>query len=92
VPGSLGEDVSAQWLRDLLRRTCGFDPGCITDEDRLEDIGVYGMERLQVVSSIEALYDVHFPDDLVTALETVGDLTYYARLKIDQHPTEGVRR
>ncbi len=69
-------DVSR--LRGVWSAALGRDPGPLVDTDALLDRGLSGIERLLVVNAVEAELGISFPDDLLDALETVGDLRHYA--------------
>jgi acyl carrier protein len=75
------------WLRDLLDEVCGADPGPLRGHERLDEhLGLSAFERLQLVTSIEHRYGIEFPADLITAMETVEDVTHYTAVKLAQKP------
>jgi acyl carrier protein len=71
-------------LRALVVEHCGFDPGDLDDDARLADVGLVGVHRLSLLTVIEDAFDVEFPADLMTALDTVDDLLHYTNLKLEQ--------
>lgn len=71
-------------LRGLVVDCCGFDPGAIEASHRLDDIDLSGIVRLPLIARLEDAYGIRFPADLLTAIETVDDLLYYANTKVAQ--------
>lgn len=85
-----GVTLDPAWLRDLLGEVCGSDPGPLQGHERLDEyVGLSGFERLQLVTSIEDRYGIEFPADLITAMETVDDVTYYTTVKLAQRSRPG---
>lgn len=80
VTGSI--DTGA--LRRIVAESCGFDPGELRPESRLDEVGLLGFARLQVVSRLEAALRIELPADLVTAIDTVDDLCHFVSVKVDQ--------
>lgn len=76
-------------LREQVRRHCGFDPGPLTAEARLDDLGLAGLARLRLVAGLEASYRIDLPADLVSALDTVDELLGFVGIKIDQQTDHG---
>jgi len=76
--------LSCHLLRLLTIEHCGFDPGEIAHDTRLADVRLVGLNLMTLVAVLEDLYGVDFPTDLVGALETADDLTYFTGVKVDQ--------
>lgn len=76
--------VDGTALRRLVVERCGFDPGELAPEVRLADRGFVGFDLLHVIATVEDAYQVDFPADLITALETVDDLLHYIEVKASQ--------
>lgn len=79
-----GEGLTYEGLRDLVVDCRGSDPGRCDDGTRLDDIELTDLTLLCVVATLEAQHRIEFPADLVSALETVGDLVHFTNVKIDQ--------
>lgn len=71
-------------LREQVRRHCGFDPGALRAEARLDEVGLAGVALLRLVAGLEETYGVEFPSDLVTAVDTVDELAWFLGVKIGQ--------
>jgi acyl carrier protein len=71
-------------LRQQVRRHCGFDPGPLTPDHRLDDVGLSGLARLRLVTGLETTYQVELPSDLVSSLDTVDELLWFVGVKLDQ--------
>lgn len=85
-----GVTLDPAWLRGLLDEVCGFDPGPLHGHERLDEhVGLSGFERLQLLTSIEHRFGIEFPADLITAMETVDDVTYYTTVKLAQRSELG---
>lgn len=76
--------LTCRLLRDIVRQSCGFDPGAVHPETRLDEVERGGLGRYTLICGIEERFDIDFPADLVSALETVDDLLYFTATKIDQ--------
>jgi acyl carrier protein len=74
-------------VRDQVRRHCGFDPGLLRAESRLDEVGLAGVALLRLVAGLEDTYGVEFPPDLVTAVDTVDELAWFLGVKIGQRTT-----
>lgn len=71
-------------LREHIRRHCGFDPGPLTPDARLDDLGLSGLARLRLVLGLETAYGVELPADLVSAIEIVDELAWFVGVKLGQ--------
>jgi hypothetical protein len=76
--------IDAAWFRHVVEEATDADPGELDGTERLDAIGVKGVDRLLVLAAVETVMDVEFPHDLEPALETVADFLYYVRVKLDQ--------
>lgn len=64
-------------LAGIINEGLGRDVGPITEETRLEDIGVNSLELVEILMTIEDRYDLSIELDAVEArekLQSVGDL------------------
>lgn len=90
------DELTPELLRALVQEHCDFDPGVIDPRSSLAGVGIAGIHRLRLLAALEDRYRIEFPADLLSAIESVDDLTYYTRLKVDQRresrPREGGRR
>ena len=84
--------IDTVWFRQVVAEVTGTDPGALDAAERLDAIGLEGVDRLLVLTHVEALLGVEFPHDLEPALATVADLLYYARIKVEQTNSDGARR
>lgn len=80
--------IDVGWFRQAVTEATNTDPGELDGSERLEAIGVRGIDRFLVLASIETTMKIDFPHDLEPALETVADFLYYARLKVEQANSE----
>ena len=80
----MGGDASPTSLRTVVREVCAFDPGPLAPSARLCDLGLVGLGLLDCITAIEERYDIEFPADLLSAMETVDDLLYYTNTKLSQ--------
>lgn len=80
--------IDTAWFRRVVQEATGTDPGELEGVEKLGTIGLVGVDRLVVLASVEALLDIQFPHDLEPVLETVADVIYYARVKVDQAVSE----
>jgi acyl carrier protein len=76
--------VDGPTLRRLVVERGGVDPGELAPASRLADLGFVGFDLLLLIAVVEDAYQVDFPADLVTALETVDDLLHYIQVKASQ--------
>jgi hypothetical protein len=77
------EPLTTDALHEMIGlRRPGIGP--LDGGTRLGDIAVTGVDRLWLVAAIEDRFGIEFPADLVTAVETVGDLIHYTNLKVEQ--------
>lgn len=63
---------------EVVRRTTGLDLGeC--ESTRLDDLGLSGVQRLMIVHALENALETELPEDLMAAIETVGDVVHSVR-------------
>jgi acyl carrier protein len=90
------DELTPELLRELVQEHCDFDPGPLEERSSLAGAGITGIHRLWVLAALEDRYRIEFPADLLSAIESVDDLTYYTRIKVEQReedrPREGGRR
>lgn len=66
----------AERVKDILAEECDVDRAALTDEARLEDVGISSVDMVQVIFSIEEALGVSIgEDDLSLDLTTVGEVT-----------------
>lgn len=82
----MGEDVvwSCPRLHALVEERFGYAQGAMTEATLLRDCGLSGLNLLIVIQHLELIDNVAYPADLVSSLESVGDLIYYANVKLAQ--------
>lgn len=78
------EDLSCDSLRGFVVEHCGIDPGQLDPQLTLADLQLTGVHRLRLIAGLEHVHQIDFPAELLSALETVGDLIYFTNIKIDQ--------
>ena len=78
------EPPGTPWLRDLVRRYGGFDPGPVRPDMPLSELDRGGLGRYALICALEDRFAIEFPADLIDALETVDDLLHFTAVKIDQ--------
>lgn len=60
-------------LTDILVAVVGCSPDAVTDETRLEDLGVDSLALVEVADELGRRHDIYLADETVNALDTVGD-------------------
>lgn len=60
--------------RQLVAEISGRNPGTLTPEDRLTDLGLDSLGRLTLALLLEERTARPFPDELLMRVRTVGDL------------------
>lgn len=81
---------SEAWLTSVWGSTLGWAPPQLSQESSLDAVGLVGLDRMLVVSSVERSAGIEFPEELVNELRTVGDLLYYVNT-VSSHGTSGGR-
>jgi hypothetical protein len=76
--------LTLKGLRRLISQVTGRDPGPLSDDTILGELLVAGPARYELIAVIENDYDIEFPADLLTVLETVGDLAAFTNVKASQ--------
>jgi acyl carrier protein len=74
-------ELTPDRLREVVQEACRFDPGVLPPDARLDDVVGPGVNRLVLVTALEAAYDVEFPDHLLDVIETVDDLIHFTNVK-----------
>jgi acyl carrier protein len=82
-------ELTEEALRRLTREHCGLDLGDFDAKASLHQMRISGFCYLQVIAAIEEQYDIEFPPDLLSAIETAGDLMHFANVKISQLDERG---
>lgn len=63
-------------VKDILSEECAVDRVSLTDEARLEDVGISSVDMVQVIFAIEEEFNVTIGDgDIGLEIETVGEVT-----------------
>jgi acyl carrier protein len=63
-------------VKDILAEECAVDRASLTDEARLEDVGISSVDMVQVIFAIEEEFGVTIGDgDIGLEIETVGEVT-----------------
>ncbi len=66
----------AERVKDILAEECAVDRAALTDEARLDAVGISSVDMVQVIFSIEEAFGVSISeDDLSLDLATVGEVT-----------------
>lgn len=75
---------SCHRLRAHVSEWLGYDPGALTGETPLSDCGLTGLNLLVIIRHLELVDGVVYPAHLISSLESVDDLLYYANIKLAQ--------
>lgn len=63
---------------DIITEKFDIDPSEITmDSDIREDLNADSLDLIDMISEIEAEYDLRIPTEVLTEIATVGDLVNY---------------
>ena len=63
---------------DIITEKFDIDPSEITmDSDIREDLNADSLDLIDMISEIEAEYDLRSPTEVLTEIATVGDLVNY---------------
>ena len=82
--GGDSQSFDSDVLLDLVTEHCDPRTPAVEPASRLDDLGVVGLARLRLITTLEERYRVSFPADLVAAIETVEDVVYYTAVKVSQ--------
>lgn len=63
-------------VKDILAEECAVDRAALTDDARLDDVGISSVDMVQVIFAIEEEYSISIGDgDIGLEIETVGEVT-----------------
>ena len=63
-------------VKDILAEECAVDRAALTDDARLDDVGISSVDMVQVIFAIEEEYGISIGDgDIGLEIETVGEVT-----------------
>ena len=65
-------------MKDILVEQLECDPEDITMESLLvDDLGADSLDAIDIVMSVEDMFKVEVPDEIIEKIETVGDIVNY---------------
>ncbi len=69
--------TTAGRLARLIEKVAGVDAQSVTEETRLEDLGVDSLDRIEIAVRAEEEFGRRIEDEDVRGLETVGDVVAF---------------
>ncbi len=75
----------AEEVKKIIVDQLGVSPDQVTDEAKfIEDLGADSLDQVELVMSLEQLFDIEIPDEDAEKLTTVGDAIKYIEQKKQQ--------
>jgi acyl carrier protein len=72
-------DISLK-VREIVAEQLDVDPSTITDESRfIDDLGADSLAVVELALAFETAFDIPIPDDVISKMETVGDVIAYVQ-------------
>ena len=76
-------------LQGILAEELKLDPGRLTSEARLEDLGVDSLGLLELMFKIEDRFNLKIKDDIPRTLVTIHDVVLYIDDLLKKVPASG---
>ena len=70
----MANDLSGQ-IQSIVTEQLGVEPAQVTkDASILDDLGADSLDVVELVMTLEEVFDIEVPDDVVEEMRTIGDI------------------